>query len=88
MPRPKKRRSVCQLPKTISFSPEGLSGSKEVVILTVEEYETIRLRRIFTAAEAVSAELVRCTVSEVIVDQHQVRLRLKNGQIIERSDLQ
>lgn len=43
MPRPKKRRSVCQLPKTISFSPEGLSGSKEVVILTVEEYETIRL---------------------------------------------
>ena len=52
------------------------------------EYETIRLRRIFTAAEAVSAELVRSTVSEVIVDQRRVRLRLKNGQIIERSDLQ
>ena len=43
MPRPKKCRSVCQLPKTISFSPEGLSEFKEVVILTVEEYETIRL---------------------------------------------
>ena len=43
MPRPKKCRSVCQLPKTISFSPEGLSEAKEVVILTVEEYETIRL---------------------------------------------
>ena len=43
MPRPKKCRSVCQLPQTISFSPEGLSEFKEVVILTVEEYETIRL---------------------------------------------
>ena len=43
MPRPKKCRSVCRLPKTISFSPEGLSEFKEVVILTVEEYETIRL---------------------------------------------
>ena len=43
MPRPKKCRSVCQLPKTISFSPEGLSEAKEVVVLTVEEYETIRL---------------------------------------------
>ena len=43
MPRPKKFRSVCQLPKTISFSPEGLSEFKEAVILTVEEYETIRL---------------------------------------------
>ena len=43
MPRPKKCRSVCRLPQTISFSPEGLSEFKEVVILTVEEYETIRL---------------------------------------------
>lgn len=63
-------------------------AAKQYEGLGNEEYETIRLRRIFTAAEAVSAELVRCTVSEVIVDQHQVRLRLKNGQIIERSDLQ
>ena len=43
MPRPKKCRSVCRLPQTISFSPEGLSEFKEAVILTVEEYETIRL---------------------------------------------
>ena len=52
------------------------------------EYETVRLRRLFTAASKSSAELLKSAVSEVIVDQCQVRLRLKNGQIIERSDLQ
>lgn len=53
-----------------------------------EEYETIRLRRQFNAATEPSAELLKSTVAEVVVDQRQVRLRLKNGQIIERSDLQ
>ena len=53
-----------------------------------EEYETVRLRRLFTTAEKMTAELLRCTVAEVEVVQCQVRLRLKNGQVIERSDLQ
>lgn len=53
-----------------------------------EEYETVRLRRLLTTAEKVTAELLKNTVSEVVVNQRQVRLRLKNGQIIERSDLQ
>lgn len=43
MPRPKKCRSVCALPQTVLFSPEGPSESAQTVILTVEEYETIRL---------------------------------------------
>lgn len=53
-----------------------------------EEYETLRLRCLLTAATEPSAELLKNTVSEVVVEQRQVRLRLKNGQIIERSDLQ
>ena len=53
-----------------------------------EEYETIRLRRLFTTAEELSAELLRNTVATVEVVECQVRLRLKNGQVIERSDLQ
>lgn len=53
-----------------------------------EEYETVRLRRLFTTAEKMTAELLRCAVAEVEVIQCQVRLRLKNGQVIERSDLQ
>ena len=47
-----------------------------------------RLRRLFTSAEKISAELLRCAVAEVDVVQSQVRLHLKNGQVIERSDLQ
>ena len=53
-----------------------------------EEYETVHLRRLFTTAEKLTAELLRCAVAEVEVVQCQVRLRLKNGQVIERSDLQ
>lgn len=53
-----------------------------------EEYETLRLRRLLTAATEPSAELLKNTVSEVVVEQRRVRLRLKNGQVIERSDLQ
>ena len=53
-----------------------------------EEYETVRLRRLFTTAETMTAELLRSAVAEVEVVQCQVRLRLKNGQVIERSDLQ
>lgn len=63
-------------------------AAEQYVALGNEEYETVRLRRQFTTAEKTTAELMRCTVSEVVVNQRQVRLRLKNGQVIERSDLQ
>lgn len=43
MPRPKKCRRVCELPRTLAFSPEHPSCSREAVVLTVEEYEAIRL---------------------------------------------
>ena len=43
MPRPKKCRKVCHFPQNLSFVPaEGAEG-KTPVILTVDEYETIRL---------------------------------------------
>ena len=43
MPRPKKSRRVCDYPKTLAFSPEPPAQPPATVILTVEEYETIRL---------------------------------------------
>ena len=43
MPRPKKCRKVCQLPKTEAFVPQPSCASGEAVILTVDEYEAIRL---------------------------------------------
>ena len=43
MPRPKKYRKVCHYPRTLSFRPEEEAPEKDPVILTVDEYETIRL---------------------------------------------
>ena len=43
MPRPKKCRRVCEYPQTLEFSPENPPEAAQPVILTVEEYETIRL---------------------------------------------
>ena len=41
MPRPKKCRKVCFLPKVSQFSPTG--NEPRYVTLTVDEYESIRL---------------------------------------------
>lgn len=43
MPRPKKCRRACDYPRTLTFLPEDLKDREQAVILTVDEYETIRL---------------------------------------------
>ena len=66
-------------------------AAEQYVALGNEEYETTRLRRLFSAFECVAelnADLLKSTVSEVLVTRQNVKLRLKNGQVIERSDLQ
>ena len=66
-------------------------AAEQYAALGDEEYETNRLRRLFSAFECVAelnADLLKSTVSEVLVTRQNVKLRLKNGQIIERSDLQ
>ena len=55
-----------------------------------EEYETERLRRLFTAFECtakLNAELLQSAVTAVLVTRQAVRLQLKNGQIIGKEDL-
>lgn len=42
MPRPCKRRRICGEPKCASFGPHG-GASTEKVVMTLDEYETIRL---------------------------------------------
>ena len=42
MPRPAKCRRVCSLPKACEFAPKDKSG-KQAVVITVDEYETLRL---------------------------------------------
>ena len=44
MPRPMKWRNVCCLPETNRFGPLGSSaGTCEHIVMTVDEYETVRL---------------------------------------------
>ena len=43
MPRPRKYRNVCHFPSSLSFVPAEQQEEKKPVILTVDEYETIRL---------------------------------------------
>lgn len=55
-----------------------------------EEYETERLRRLFTTFECtaeLNAELLQSAVSAVLVTHQTVRLQLKNGQIVGKEDL-
>lgn len=66
-------------------------AAEQYAALGNEEYETNRLWRLFSAFECVAelnAALLKNTVSEVLVTRQNVKLRLKNGQVIERSDLQ
>lgn len=43
MPRPRKCRKVCSLPGNSEFFPANCGGDKAAVIMTVDEYETLRL---------------------------------------------
>lgn len=43
MPRPRKCRKVCHFPHILAFDPVGAPAPLSPVILTVDEYETIRL---------------------------------------------
>lgn len=43
MPRPMKCRKVCYYPQTVLFTPMDSAKEKEPIILTVDEYETLRL---------------------------------------------
>ena len=43
MPRPRKCRRVCHFPQNLAFAPADSPGTQESIVLTVDEYETIRL---------------------------------------------
>jgi len=44
MPRPRRRRRVCELPKRNLFGPlKGSVDENQIITLNIDEYETIRL---------------------------------------------
>ena len=70
MPRPRKSRMVCHYPSVQSFGPrEGSSGAETV--LSVEEYETIRLIDYEGCSQeqcAVFMQVARTTVQQIYSD--------------------
>ena len=68
MPRPVKCRRVCSLPGTTEFHPLGPQTREEAVILTVDEYEAIRLidHQDFSQEEcSCYMEVARTTVQQI-----------------------
>ena len=69
MPRPRKWRMVCCLPQVNEFVPAGVQqGMREIVVMTVDEYEAIRLidNEDFSQEEcSVYMKIARTTVQQI-----------------------
>lgn len=68
MPRPRKCRKVCQMPKTREFRPTGEMECESAVVLTVDEYEAIRLidKQGFSQEEcSIYMQVARTTVQSI-----------------------
>lgn len=79
MPRPRKSRKVCYFPQTRFFSPTD-STKEAPVILTVDEYETIRLIDWEGLSQEESGEFMK--VARTTVQQVYASARKKLAQVI------
>lgn len=87
MPRPRKWRKVCYLPENNRFGPLNVPISQEYfVIMTVDEYETIRLIDLeeFTQEEcADQMNIARTTVQRIYNDaRKKLAESLVNGKVL------
>ena len=88
MPRPIKCRKVCHFPNVLEFLPADDTEKKAPIILTVDEYETIRLldKKGYSQVQcAVSMQIARTTVQRIyeiarkkiadaLIDGHPLRI--------------
>ena len=68
MPRPVKCRKVCHFPNVLEFFPADDTEKKTPIVLTVDEYETIRLldKKGYSQEQcAVSMQIARTTVQRI-----------------------
>ena len=87
MARPMKWRKVCCLPKSNRFGPlDSPADAKNYVIMTVDEYETIRLIDLegFTQEEcATQMNVARSTVQGIYIDaRKKLAQSLVNGKVL------
>lgn len=86
MPRPRKWRKVCCMPGNNRFGPLNTSYNQECVVMTIEEYETIRLIDLqgFTQEQcAEKMSIARTTVQRIYNDARQkLADALVNGKVL------
>lgn len=85
MARPRKCRKVCCLPKSNIFGPIDKSNIEKEIIMTVDEYETIRLMDLEGMTQEECAEkmnVARTTVQKIYNDA-----RLKLAKALVNGDL-
>lgn len=87
MPRPRKWRKVCCLPESDQFGPLNNSNNKdEFIVMTVDEYETIRLIDLeeFTQKECADQMNIARTTVQGIYNNARKKLAesLVNGKVL------
>lgn len=92
MARPSKCRRICKMPENLEFSPK--TGKQEVIIMTMDEYEVIRLMDDLSMTQeqcALQMNIARTTVTMIYENArrkmadmlvHGKRLRIEGGNII------
>lgn len=78
MPRPRKCRKVCQLPKRREFCPVGVDSCEDEIVLTVDEYEAIRLidRQGFSQEECSKYMQVARTTAQAIYNSARKKISI------------
>ncbi len=76
MARPKKCRKVCQMPAAREFRPAGTLACESAVVLSVDEYEAIRLidRQGFSQEECAAFMQVARTTVQLIYNSARKKL--------------
>ncbi len=87
MPRPRKWRKVCGLPESSRFGPlDSTANADNYVIMTVDEYETIRLIDLegFTQEKCASQMNIARTTVQGIYNEARKKLAesLVNGKVL------
>lgn len=77
MPRPRKWRRVCCMPGNQSFGPlDGVSNERKVIVMTVDEFEAIRLIDLegLNQEECAERMAVARTTAQAIYNSARVKL--------------
>ena len=89
MPRPVKCRKVCHFPNVLEFLPADDTEKKTPIVLTVDEYETIRLldKKGYSQEQCAASmqvarttvqriyEIARKKIADALIDGHPSKLR-------------